>query len=77
MGYTLFKVRVRNSDAQKGKSGGCRIIYYLKTETQILLVTLYSKSDQADIAADEVKEIITRAEAQFNTLEQGETLDQQ
>jgi mRNA-degrading endonuclease RelE of RelBE toxin-antitoxin system len=67
MDYALFKVRVRNSDAQRGKSGGYRIIYYLKTDTQILLVTLYSKSDQADITADEVREIITRAETQVNS----------
>ncbi|NJR48941.1 MAG: type II toxin-antitoxin system RelE/ParE family toxin [Leptolyngbyaceae cyanobacterium CSU_1_3] len=69
MTYTLFKVRVKNSDAQKGKSGGYSIIYYLKTEAQILLVTLYSKSDKSDITDDEVQEIITRAEAQFNLSE--------
>lgn len=69
MSYTLFKVRVKNSDIQKGKSGGYRIIYYLKTEAQILLVTLYSKSDKPDITADEVREIITHAEAQFNNSE--------
>jgi mRNA-degrading endonuclease RelE of RelBE toxin-antitoxin system len=69
MNYTLFKVRVKNSDIQKGKSGGYRIIYYLKAEAQILLVTIYSKSDQADIVADEIREIITRAEAQFNCSE--------
>ncbi|KAM3110861.1 type II toxin-antitoxin system RelE/ParE family toxin [Phormidesmis sp. 146-20] len=81
MNYTLFKVRVKNSDVQRGKSGGYRIIYYLKTEVQILLVTIYSKSDKSDIAADEVREIITRAEAQFNSLddrsENRETLDQE
>jgi len=27
MDYTVFKLRVRNSDAQKGKSGGYRVIY--------------------------------------------------
>jgi len=66
MDYLLFKVRVRNSDAQRGKSGGYRVIYYLKTTAQILLVTLYSKSDKADITAAEVREILTRVEAQFN-----------
>lgn len=70
MNYTLFKIRVKNSDVQKGKSGGYRMIYYLKTEAQILLVTIYSKSDKPDITADEVREIITRAEAQFNNLEE-------
>lgn len=67
MNYRLFKVRVKNSDVQKGKSGGYRIIYYLKTEEQILLVTIYSKSDKPDITVDEVREIITRSEAEFNT----------
>jgi len=66
MDYTLFKVRVRNRDAQRGKSGGYRVIYYLKTATQILLVTIYSKSDKSDIAAADVREIITRAEAEFS-----------
>ncbi len=67
MDYTLFKVRVKNSDAQRGKSGGYRIIYYLKTATQILLVTIYSKSDKSDITAAEVREIIARAEAEFSS----------
>jgi mRNA-degrading endonuclease RelE of RelBE toxin-antitoxin system len=66
MDYTLFKVRVKNSDAQRGKSGGYRVIYYLKTATQILLVTIYSKSDKSDITAVEVQEIITRAETEFS-----------
>jgi mRNA-degrading endonuclease RelE of RelBE toxin-antitoxin system len=30
-GYTVFKVRVKNSDIQKGKSGGYRLIYYVKS----------------------------------------------
>jgi mRNA-degrading endonuclease RelE of RelBE toxin-antitoxin system len=29
MGYPVFKVRVRNSDVQRGKSGGYRMIYDL------------------------------------------------
>ncbi len=32
-GYTLYKVRLKNSDNQKGKSGGYRVIYYLQTDT--------------------------------------------
>lgn len=63
--YTVFKVRIKNSSIQKGKSGGYRVIYYLKTHDQILLVTMYSKSDQSDITAAEIREILTRAEAQL------------
>jgi mRNA-degrading endonuclease RelE of RelBE toxin-antitoxin system len=33
IGYVVFKLRVRNSDTQKGKSGGYRLIYYVKTST--------------------------------------------
>jgi len=60
--YTLYKVRTKNSDSQRGKSGGYRIIYYLKTETHCILVTLYSKSDQGDIAPNDLNRILTEIE---------------
>jgi len=74
MDYTVFKVRVRNSDVQKGKSGGYRVIYYLKTETQILLVTMYSKSDRSDITTTKIREILNRAEEQLT--DSGDELEQ-
>ncbi|MGC1306294.1 MAG: type II toxin-antitoxin system RelE/ParE family toxin [Phormidesmis sp.] len=61
--YSVFKVRIKNSDIQKGKSGGYRFIYYLKTSTQITLVTLYSKSDQGDISADRINSILSKFES--------------
>ncbi|RZB30927.1 MAG: hypothetical protein AEth_00881 [Candidatus Argoarchaeum ethanivorans] len=48
--YTIFKVRVRNSDIQKGKRSGYRMIYHLRTPKNIILVTIYSKLDQSDIS---------------------------
>lgn len=62
--YTVFKVRVKNSNIQKGKSGGYRFIYYLKTSTKIVLVTIYSKSDQGDITADTINRIVADFESQ-------------
>ncbi|HLO88859.1 MAG TPA: type II toxin-antitoxin system RelE/ParE family toxin [Nostocaceae cyanobacterium] len=62
IGYEVFKLRVRNSDIQKGKSGGYRLIYYVKTATGIILLTIYAKSEQADILADEIRSIITEYE---------------
>jgi len=62
VGYPIFKVRIKNSDIQKGKSGGYRLIYYLKTVEKIILITIYSKSDQADITADEIRSIIAEQE---------------
>ena len=58
IGYEVFKLRVRNSDIQKGKSSGYRLIYYVKTTNGIILLTIYTKSEQADIAADEIRSII-------------------
>ena len=60
--YCVYKVRVKNSDAQKGKSGGYRVIYYVKTSSSTVLVTLYSKSDQSDVESDEVRRIIMKYE---------------
>jgi mRNA-degrading endonuclease RelE of RelBE toxin-antitoxin system len=62
VGYAVFKLRVRNSDTQKGKSGGYRLIYYIKTATGIILLTVYAKSEQVDIAADDIQSIITEYE---------------
>jgi mRNA-degrading endonuclease RelE of RelBE toxin-antitoxin system len=62
IGYTVFKLRVRNSNVQKGKSGGYRLIYYVKTLAGIILLTIYSKSQQVDIAAKDIQDIISEYE---------------
>lgn len=59
----VYKVRVRNRDAQRGKRGGYRVIYYLETEEQIVLLTIYSKSDQRDIPTHLIRRIIEEYEA--------------
>jgi mRNA-degrading endonuclease RelE of RelBE toxin-antitoxin system len=64
IGYAVFKLRVKNSDIQKGKSGGYRLIYYLKTAKAIILLTIYAKSQQADIAADDIQSIIAEYESE-------------
>lgn len=57
-GYALFKVRIQNRDTRKGKRGGYRLIYYLKTAEHIFLLTIYSKLDQADISPEQLRRII-------------------
>ncbi len=57
-GHLIFKVRVKNSDLQRGKSGGYRVIYYLVTEERIILVTMYSKTEQSDISVKQIRQII-------------------
>ncbi|MCX5964803.1 MAG: type II toxin-antitoxin system RelE/ParE family toxin [Cyanobacteria bacterium] len=61
----VYKVRLKNSDVQKGKSGGYRALYYLKSQDKILLVAIYSKSDRTDIDATTIIDIITQYENQF------------
>ena len=61
--YQVIKVRLKNSNIQKGKSAGYRVIYYLKTTTAITLVTIYSKSDLTDIPNKVVEEIIQTFES--------------
>ena len=58
VGYPVFKVRIKNSDINKGKSGGYRLIYYIQSSEVIIMITIYSKSDQADISTKEIREII-------------------
>lgn len=57
-GNTVFKVRIRNSDIQKGKSGGYRLIYQLESNTIVILLLIYSQSDQEDVTAEEIKSAI-------------------
>lgn len=61
--YEVYKVRAKNSDALKGKSGGYRLIYYVKSESEVVLVTVYSKTEQADIAPEDIRQIILDMEA--------------
>lgn len=54
---TVYKVRLANRDAQRGKSGGYRVLYYVQTEVEIVLLAIYSKSVQADIANETVRSV--------------------
>jgi mRNA-degrading endonuclease RelE of RelBE toxin-antitoxin system len=60
--YQVFKVRLKNSNIKKGKSGGYRVIYYLKTAEAIILATIYSKSDISDVNNEIIEEAIAQYE---------------
>lgn len=60
-GNKVFKKRMSNSSANKSKRGGFRVIEYLVTEDNtIYLLTIYSKSDQVDIATKKIKKLIDK-----------------
>ncbi|MEM9091860.1 MAG: type II toxin-antitoxin system RelE/ParE family toxin [Cyanobacteria bacterium P01_F01_bin.53] len=60
--YQVFKVRLKNSNIQKGKSAGYRVVYYIKSETHIILATIYSKSDAADVSNAVIQDAIAQYE---------------
>jgi len=60
IGYAAFKVRAKNSDIQKGKSAGYRVVYQILSPTSVLLLLIYAKSDRSDVTAEEIQTVIRR-----------------
>ena len=56
--FNVYKVRARNRDNRKGKRGGYRIIYFVENDRKVILVTLYSKTEQSDISAEKIQRIL-------------------
>ncbi|MEA5501301.1 MAG: type II toxin-antitoxin system RelE/ParE family toxin [Limnoraphis robusta] len=61
--YFIYKVRVKNSNLQKGKSAGYRLIYCVESPNSVLLLTIYSKSEQEDISVQAINSILDEFEA--------------
>lgn len=59
----IFKVRLKNSDNNKGQGGGYRVVYYIRNPDEVnyhvILLTIYSKTEQADISPNEIASIIS------------------
>jgi len=56
--HIVYKVRVKNSDLQKGKRSGYRVVYFLQKHDVVMLLTIYAKSDQPDIKPHQIEQII-------------------
>lgn len=57
----IFKVRVANSDKNKGKSAGYRLISYLAiVESELHLLYIYDKSKLVNVTEKEVDELVTK-----------------
>ena len=54
----VYKLRVKNSNIQKGKSAGYRLIYLLESVTSILLLTIYSKAEKEDVTVNDINSIL-------------------
>ena len=58
VGYDVYKVRLANPSARRGKSGGFRVIYYLQLADSVLMLTIYSKTEQTDIRPEEIRRVL-------------------
>lgn len=59
LGDGIYKARVANSDKNSGKSGGYRLISYLKLiENEVYLLYIYDKSDFENISESEIDTLI-------------------
>jgi mRNA-degrading endonuclease RelE of RelBE toxin-antitoxin system len=63
LGKNFYKVRFAISSKGKGKSGGARLITYIKVvETTIYLATLYDKSNKSSISEKELEKLLLELE---------------
>ncbi len=56
----IFKVRIKNSDKNKGKSAGYRLISYLAlVDNQLHLLYIYDKSKIENLTENEIDKLVT------------------
>jgi mRNA-degrading endonuclease RelE of RelBE toxin-antitoxin system len=67
--YEVYKARVLNSDSGKGKSGGYRVIYQRTIDKSIVLVTIYSKTEQEDVSPHAIRQILLNYEGQMQEID--------
>lgn len=59
LGNDIYKIRLAISSKNKGKSGGARVMSFVKViETTVLLFSIYNKGDKDNISDNEIQELI-------------------
>ncbi|MCF2446356.1 type II toxin-antitoxin system RelE/ParE family toxin [Dyadobacter sp. CY345] len=59
LGRNCYKIRLAIKSKGKGKSGGARIITYVITEKQeVVLLTIYDKQNKSDLKANELDKLL-------------------
>lgn len=62
----VYKVRLPNRSGRRGKRGGFRVIYYVRIETHIYLLFIYSKTDQDSVSDAEIAHEIDKVNWRIN-----------
>lgn len=52
----LYKLRVGSSDLKRGKSGGFRVIFYLKAPSSLYPLICYFKGERGDVPIKDLEE---------------------
>ncbi|MFN0173590.1 MAG: type II toxin-antitoxin system RelE/ParE family toxin [Saprospiraceae bacterium] len=59
LGQGCFKIRLAIRSKGRGKSGGARVITYVQIVADtIFLLSIYNKSDKADLQANELDDLL-------------------
>ena len=59
LGNDIYKIRLAVKSKGKGKSGGARIMSFVKVvDTEVLLFSIYNKGEKDAISDKEIKELI-------------------
>ena|SRR5258707_8748305 len=61
LGNDVYKIRLSISSKNKGKSGGARVISFVKViKKTVYLLSIYSKGERDTISNKEIKDILDR-----------------
>ena len=59
LGNDIYKIRLSIASKNKGKSGGARVMSFVKiTDTTVLLFSIYNKGDKDNISDKEIEYLI-------------------
>lgn len=59
LGNDIYKIRLAIASKNKGKSGGARILSFVKvTETTVLLFTIYNKGEVDNLTDKEIEDLL-------------------
>ena len=59
LGNDIYKIRLAIASKNKGKSGGARILSFMKvTQTTVLLFSIYSKGEIHNLTDKQIQELI-------------------
>lgn len=68
VGYAgVYKERLRNRSANRGKAGGFRVVYYAQFADLVFLLLIYSKTEVENIPANAIREVLEKVIRRTNT----------